>query len=120
MRDDRATSSGILLMARGAAACPTALAAGLAAAKPHERPMPLQEYDPQGRFTGVIGRTADVSTPAWPRPVRAREGTPNGGHISTPNIDALAADGLLFSSAARPSNSMRPSGKARFNVLRVE
>lgn len=76
--------------------------------------MPLQEYDPQGRFTGVIGRTADVSTPAWPRPTCAREGSPNvlfivlddvgyshlgcyGGQISTPNIDALAADGLLFS-----------------------
>ena len=76
--------------------------------------MALEEYDPHGRFTGVVGLTADRSKPAWPRPVRAREGAPNvlfivlddvgyshlgcyGGQIATPNIDALAADGLLFS-----------------------
>ena len=75
--------------------------------------MPLNEYRPGQSFPGVIGRTADVSTPAWPMPNRAREGAPNvlyivlddtgfgqlgcyGSPIATPNLDALAADGLRF------------------------
>jgi len=28
-------------------------------------------------FPGTIGRTTDESTPAWPTPPRAREGSPN-------------------------------------------
>ncbi len=73
----------------------------------------LNEYPPGTHFPGVIGRTADRSTPAWPRPVRAREGAPNvlfivlddtgyghlgcyGGLINTPNLDKLAANGLLY------------------------
>jgi arylsulfatase len=61
----------------------------------------------------VIGRTTDESSPAWPRPVRAAPGAPNvlvivlddtgfgqlgcyGSPIATPNLDALAADGLLY------------------------
>lgn len=73
----------------------------------------LPEY-PQGQaFPGVIGRTFDVSQPAWPAPIRPREGSPNvlfivlddtgfgqlgcyGSPIKTPNIDALAADGLRY------------------------
>jgi hypothetical protein len=35
--------------------------------------MPVVEYPPGAAFPGVIGRTADESTPAWPAPVRARE-----------------------------------------------
>jgi arylsulfatase A-like enzyme len=76
--------------------------------------MPLREY-PRGRtFPGQIGRTFDVSEPAWPEPVRAREGAPNvvfvvlddtgygqlgcyGSPIRTPNIDRLAAGGLQYS-----------------------
>ncbi len=75
--------------------------------------MSLKEYRPGTRFPGVIGRTADQSSPAWPEPVRPREGSPNvlfivlddtgyghlgcyGSPIATPNIDALAADGLLY------------------------
>src|SRR5262249_22389607 len=74
---------------------------------------PLPEYKPGQAFSGVIGRTFDVSKPAWPAPVRAREGTPNvlfivlddtgfahigcfGSPINTPNLDALAADGLRY------------------------
>ena len=66
------------------------------------------------RSPGVIGRTAEESTPAWPAPVRAREGAPNvlfivlddtgfgqlgcyGSPIETPSFDALAADGLRYS-----------------------
>ena len=75
--------------------------------------MALKEYKPGTAFTGVIGRTFDVSSPAWPQPLRAKEGTPNvlfivqddtgfgqmgcyGSPIKTPNIDELAKNGLLF------------------------
>jgi arylsulfatase len=75
--------------------------------------MTLKEYKPGTAFSGVIGRTFDVSSPAWPEPLRAREGAPNvlfivqddtgfgqmgcyGSPIETPNIDQLAAGGLLF------------------------
>ena len=73
----------------------------------------LNEYPPGTHFPGVIGRTVDRSTPAWPRPVRAKEGAPNvlfivlddtgyghlgcyGGLIDTPNLDKLAANGLPY------------------------
>ena len=76
--------------------------------------MALKEYKPGTTFPGVIGRTAEVSKPAWPEPNRAKEGAPNvlfivlddtgfghlgcyGSPIETPNIDALAADGLRYS-----------------------
>ena len=76
--------------------------------------MALKEYKPGQAFPGVIGRTFDVSKPAWPAPNRAREGAPNvlfiilddtgfghlgcyGSPIATPNLDALAADGLRYS-----------------------
>ena len=76
--------------------------------------MAIVEYGPGAAFPGVIGRTADESTPAWPAPVRAREGAPNvlfivlddtgfgqlgcyGSPIATPSFDALAADGLRYS-----------------------
>jgi arylsulfatase A-like enzyme len=77
--------------------------------------MTLNEYRSGSTFPGVIGRTTDVSTPAWPEPVRARDGAPNvmfivlddtgysqfgcyGSSIETPSIDALAAAGLLYTS----------------------
>ncbi len=75
--------------------------------------MPLEEYEPGAAFPGVIGRTTDESSPAWPRPLRAAPGSPNvlfivlddtgygqlgcyGSPIETPNFDALAAGGLLY------------------------
>jgi arylsulfatase A-like enzyme len=75
--------------------------------------MALKEYKPGTAFNGVVGRTFDVSSPAWPQPLRAKEGAPNvlfivqddtgfgqmgcyGSPIKTPNIDALAANGLIF------------------------
>ena len=75
--------------------------------------MPLDEYGQGEAFPGVIGRTSDESSPAWPRPTRAVAGTPNvlivvlddtgfgqlgcyGSPIETPNFDALAANGLRF------------------------
>ncbi|WP_405965352.1 arylsulfatase [Streptomyces sp. NBC_00723] len=62
----------------------------------------------------MIGRTTDESSPAWPQPLRAGAGAPNvlfivfddtgfgqlgcyGSPIETPNLDALAAGGLLYS-----------------------
>ncbi|HEY7032948.1 MAG TPA: arylsulfatase, partial [Thermomicrobiales bacterium] len=75
--------------------------------------MALREYKPGAAFNGVVGRTFDVSQPAWPEPLRAKEGAPNvlfivlddtgfgqlgcyGSPINTPNLDALAADGLRY------------------------
>ena len=75
--------------------------------------MPITEYDPRAAFPGVIGRTADESSPAWPAPVRAAEGAPNvlfivlddtgfgqlgcyGSPIETPNLDGIAANGLRY------------------------
>ena len=76
--------------------------------------MSLTEYKPGTAFNGVIGRTVDRSSPAWPEPLRAKEGAPNvlfiilddtgfgqlgcyGSPIETPNLDSLAANGLLYS-----------------------
>jgi arylsulfatase len=74
----------------------------------------LVEYPAGAAFPGVIGRTFDASSPAWPEPLRAREGMPNvlfividdtgfgqlgcyGSPIRTPNIDSLADGGLRYS-----------------------
>jgi arylsulfatase len=73
----------------------------------------MVEYGAGRAFPGVIGRTFDVSSPAWPQPVRARKGAPNvlfiilddtgygqlgcyGSPIRTPNLDRLAAGGLRY------------------------
>ncbi len=75
--------------------------------------MALKEYKPGTTFPGVIGLTADQSSPAWPEPMRAREGAPNvlfivlddtgygqlgcyGSPIETPNLDSLAEGGLRY------------------------
>jgi arylsulfatase A-like enzyme len=74
---------------------------------------PFTEYEPGKAFPGRIGRTTEDSSPAWPRPLRATPGAPNvvgivlddtgfgqlgcyGSPIATPNLDALAAGGLLY------------------------
>ena len=75
--------------------------------------MALSEYESGAAFPGVIGRTTDVSSPAWPQSARPAPGTPNvlmvvlddtgfgqlgcyGSPIETPNFDALAANGLRY------------------------
>ena len=75
--------------------------------------MPIVEYPAGAAFPGVIGRTAEESSPAWPAPTRAPKGAPNvlfvvlddtgygqlgcyGSPIETPNFDALAGSGLRF------------------------
>ena len=95
--------------------------------------MALKEYKSGQAFAGVIGRTFDVSEPAWPAPNRAREGAPNvlfivlddtgfgqlgcyGSPISTPNIDALAKDGLRYNNMhttalCSPSRSCMITGR---------
>ena len=72
-----------------------------------------EEYPPGSPFPGVIGRTLDESSPAWPAPNRAREGAPNvvvmvwddvgygqmsvfGGLCRTPTLDRLAGRGLRY------------------------
>src|SRR3954462_86658 len=37
----------------------------------------LVEYPPGGEFRGVIGRTVQESSPAWPVLPRAKDGAPN-------------------------------------------
>lgn len=95
--------------------------------------MATKEYKPGNAFPGVIGRTFDVSEPAWPAPNRAVEGAPNvlfivlddtgfgqlgcyGSPINTPNLDALAADGLRYSNMhttalCSPSRSCMLTGR---------
>jgi arylsulfatase len=75
--------------------------------------MAMIEYEPGTAFPGTIGRTVGESTPAWPRPLRAKPGASNvlfivlddtgfghlgcfGSPIRTPNLDRLAANGLRF------------------------
>ena len=77
--------------------------------------MPIVEYEPGATFPGVIGRTAEESSPAWPTPARAKKNAPNvvfivlddtgfgnlgcyGAPIETPHIDGIAADGLRYNS----------------------
>jgi arylsulfatase A-like enzyme len=67
----------------------------------------------RAEFRGDIGRDFKESTPYWPAPVRAPEGSPNvvvivlddvgfaqlgcfGSDLATPHIDALAGSGLRF------------------------
>ncbi len=35
--------------------------------------MALKEYKPGTAFSGTIGRTYEVSSPAWPQPKRTKE-----------------------------------------------
>jgi hypothetical protein len=74
--------------------------------------MPLNEYVAGKPFPGVIGRTADESTPSWQVAARAPKGAPNvlfivlddtgfgqlgcyGSPIATPNLDRLAATNAM-------------------------
>lgn len=75
----------------------------------------IVEYKPGTTFPGRMGRTIGESSPAWPKPVRAKPGAPNvlyividdvgfsqlgcyGSPIQTPNLDKLAKNGLLYTS----------------------
>lgn len=73
----------------------------------------LKTYKDGTPFTGVIGRTVEESSPAWPEPPRPPVGAPNviffvlddvgygqlsnfGGLVETPVIDSLAKNGLRY------------------------
>ena len=75
--------------------------------------MALTEYKSSSAFPGVIGRTTDQSSPAWPEPDRAKQDAPNvlfiilddtgfgqlgcyGSPINTPVFDGLADNGLRY------------------------
>ena len=73
----------------------------------------LKVYKDGTPFTGVIGRTVEESSPAWPEPEHPGEGSPNviffvlddvgygqlspfGGLVETPVLDELAKNGLTY------------------------
>ena len=75
--------------------------------------MAIKTYKDGTPFTGVIGRTTEESSPAWPEPPRAPDGAPNvlffvlddvgygqlssfGGLVETPVLDSVAANGLRY------------------------
>jgi arylsulfatase len=86
----------------------------------------LIEYMPGSPFPGVIGRTVDESSPAWPAPTRAKEGAPNviffvlddvgygqmsvfGGLVETPTLNRLADRGLRYTNMPTTPSACRPS-----------
>jgi arylsulfatase len=95
--------------------------------------MALTEYPPGTTFPGRIGRTIGESDPAWPKPNRAQSGAANvvfivlddtgygqfgcyGSPINTPNLDRLAANGLLYTNMhttalCSPSRSCMLTGR---------
>jgi arylsulfatase A-like enzyme len=95
--------------------------------------MPLVEYKSGDAFPGVIGRTAEESSSAWPAPARAEKGAPNvlfivlddtgfgqlgcyGSPINTPALDGIAARGLRYNNMhttalCSPSRSCIVSGR---------
>jgi arylsulfatase A-like enzyme len=75
--------------------------------------MPIVEYESGEPFPGLIGRTAEESSPAWPASARPVPTAPNvlmivlddtgygnlgcyGSPIETPSFDAIAANGLRY------------------------
>ncbi len=75
--------------------------------------MALTEYKQGTTFPGVIGRTVAESSPAWPEPLRAKEGVPKvlfivlddmgfgipsafGGCADMSTTDRLAENGLCY------------------------
>ncbi len=75
--------------------------------------MAIKTYKDGTPFTGVIGRTTEESSPAWPEPPRPPDGAPNvlfwvlddvgygqlssfGGLVEMPVLDSLAANGLRY------------------------
>jgi arylsulfatase A-like enzyme len=95
--------------------------------------MGLDEYKPGTTFPGRMGRTIGESAPAWPEPIRSEPGSPNvlyivlddtgygqfgcyGSPINTPNLDRLAAGGLLYTNMhttalCSPSRSCMLTGR---------
>src|SRR5688572_1081043 len=93
----------------------------------------MVEYKPGTAFPGRLGRTIGESSPAWPEPLRAKEGAPNvlfillddtgfgqigcyGSPINTPSINRLAENGLRYANMhttalCSPSRSCMLTGR---------
>jgi arylsulfatase len=100
--------------------------------------MAISTYPEGAPFAGVIGRTTDTSSPAWPAPRRAPEGSPNivffvlddvgfgqlspfGGLVDTPVLDSLANEGLRYTnmhttSVCSPSRACVLTGRNHHSV----
>ena len=65
--------------------------------------MPLKEYKPGTTFPGIVGRTVDQSQPAWPEPLRAKEGAPNVLFI-VPTIQASASSAATAAPSGLPTS----------------
>jgi hypothetical protein len=87
--------------------------------------MPINEYPSGASFPGVIGRTADESTPTWPTPVRAPKDAPNVLFIAwlssrtlthtRPGATSRLARGLIDSALARCTSEVN----LRLTVLQI-
>jgi arylsulfatase len=95
--------------------------AALAQPSPTAPSQPDDSFAKYGQeFKGKIGRTYEESVEWYPEPTKPKPGTPNvliiylddvgfaqygcfGGLINTPNIDALAADGLRYNNFHTPA-----------------
>ena len=72
--------------------------------------MAIKEYEPGTAFPGVMGRTVGESSPAWPRPLRAKPGSPNVLY-HRPRRHRLRAPRLLR--LADPDAEPRPARRER-------
>lgn len=68
--------------------------------------MGIVEYEPGSPFPGVIGRTTDESSTAWPAPVRARQGVPN---VLTIVLDDDTGYGQMGRHGARQHGGLQTS-----------
>jgi hypothetical protein len=84
--------------------------------------MAIKEYRPGTTFPGRMGRTIGESEPAWPSPLRAKEGAPNvlfividdtgfgqlgcyGSPISTPRTGSCSATCIRRRSVRRRAHA---------------
>ena len=78
--------------------------------------MALVEYKPGTAFPGVMGRTIKESSPAWPSPVRARDGAPNVLFIVLDDTGSASSAATARPSARRTSTGWRPTGSCTRNM----
>jgi hypothetical protein len=86
--------------------------------------MPLEEHEPGQAFPGVIGRTTDESSPAWPRPVRTVTVVQGRTQMAHPKENLLREgfghllrSGVITLSRARTTLPIRRSSPDRLGGL---
>ena len=79
--------------------------------------MPIVEYPAGSPFPGVIGRTADESSPAWPAPTRAREGRARTSCSSSSTTPASASSAATAARSRRPTFDALAANGLRFNNM---